>query len=312
MSYTFRIRFILSPNNAIYSDNSEVIFSIPNQTATIAIRNPKRGQPLKDAEHIVLAGKGYATEQEATEAGRIFQTALKVALAKTRIGADYGEGQSKGHYTGHGLEVIQAEHGNTLLNDVHGLMIFQTELNPNFISASFLPVKEVNSSIVTNAIIDSIANLPILTSRELLAFSLFNGSFFQPTQNGRFLVLVMAIEALIEPAQRCAEVRDLVDELIKTTNAALIPQAERASLLGSLKWLYNESINQAGRRLVTSRLASRTYGNLPVAKFFSCCYERRSQLVHGMLPSSAYTDIPNLVDGLEHLVADLLTTSPPA
>lgn len=306
MSYTFRIRFIPAPNNAIHSEETEIAIPAPNQPGVLAIRNPKR-QPLKDAERLVLVGTGYASEQQAIEAGTILQMALKVSLAKVRIGVDFGEEAPKGRYTEAGLSMLSAEHEKTVLNDVHGLMVFRTDLNPKFAAIEAVGVRGVNPQVVATTFAQCIAKWATLSDQDLLAYSLFNGSFFQVTQTGRFLLLIMAIEALIAPAPRSTEAIDHVNEIIKMTQSASIPPSEKTSIIGALEWLRNESINQAGKRLALDRLSNRTYGNRTAPQFFSHCYELRSLLVHGKLPVSRHEEIRSLVAMLEIFVADLLT-----
>jgi hypothetical protein len=77
-------------------------------------------------------------------------------------------------------------------------------------------------------------------------------------------MLMMAVETLIEPARRSDAVRAHVEQLIALTKEADLPNAEKDSVVGSLNWLFDESISQAGRRLA-ARLGSRNYMGEPRA-----------------------------------------------
>jgi hypothetical protein len=186
-------------------------------------------------------------------------------------------------------------------------MVFRTDLNPKFAANEATGVRGVNSQVVATTLAQCIAKCATLSDRDLLAYSLFNGSFFQATQNGRFLLLIMAIEALMDLASRSAQAVNHVNELIDKTSTANIPIVERDSIIGALAWLRKESIKQAGKRLVVNRLGDRPYGNRPAPKFFSDCYDLRSQLVHGSLPISDTESIRQVVSILEEFVADLIT-----
>ena len=121
-----------------------------------------------------------------------------------------------------------------------------------------------------------------LTNRERLSLDLYNASFFEISPHARFLTLVMAVEALLEPEPRPDPVRAHVEELIRLTEmSGALPQNQKESLCGSLRWLLNESIGQAGRRLAREHLGAKTYGGLSGPQLFTHVYTLRSNLVHG-------------------------------
>jgi hypothetical protein len=118
-------------------------------------------------------------------------------------------------------------------------------------------------------------------------------------------MLMMAVETLIEPARRSDAVRAHVEQLIALTKEADLPNAEKDSVVGSLNWLFDESISQAGRRLA-ARLGSRNYMGEPPAKFFTGCYDLRSRLVHGHYPRPVFGEVNARCAPLELFVSDLL------
>ena len=118
-------------------------------------------------------------------------------------------------------------------------------------------------------------------------------------------MLMMAVETLLVPTDRPSEVQAHVRALIEQTEAAELPTSEKASLLGSLRWLLHESISQAGRKLASS-LEGRTYMDLPPSKFFNRCYELRSRLVHGAMPRPSFEEVNTVTGPLEQFVGHLL------
>lgn len=308
MSYSFRIRFIRSPTDTIQTDAFKLQVPVPDENVSIALKNLASGEPIKDAEQLVLSGHGYSSSQEAIEAGQQYQLALMVALARVRVGADFGQRAARGVYTEHGLKWLEQQVGNRVLNSVHGLMVFATDPKPRFAAASTKMVRGTNADAFQALLLEAIAKRPILSDREQLSFSLFNASFFQPSVDSRFILLVMAVEALIEPTPRSNEARAHVEQLITQTQGAKLPSTERDSMIGSLQWLLQESINQAGKRLVTDRLGDREYNDMQACKFFSHAYQLRSNLVHGKLPYPTFEEIGNICGTLEVFVSDLLTS----
>jgi hypothetical protein len=250
---------------------------------------------------------GYTTEEEAKGAGEAYELALMFALARVRVGADFGYRTARGAFTPEGLKWLEQKVGERALNDVHGLMVYAAEPRPRFAMTKASALRGASAGDFLTAFKAAEAARARITDRERLAFSLFNASFFQPTADSRFLLLVMSIEALIEPTPRSAQSQAHVKSLIAATKAASIPPAERESMLGSIRWLNNESINQAGRRIVGSRLGSRLYEGRTAVDFFSHVYQMRSNLVHGNQPYPTFEMVSAAAAPLEVFVSELLT-----
>jgi hypothetical protein len=306
-SYTFRLRFDRSPTDTVECTETGIFLCGEAESVEVFLRNKTSGQPIKEAQQLVLVGSGYATEAEAKDAGEFYEVALMVALARVRVGADFGSRAAKGAFTGEGLKLLEQQHGKRILNDVHGLMVYEAEPRPGFAQTKANMLRGVNQESFLQAFNGAVVMHPKLTEREQLAFSLFNASFFQPTADSRFLLLVMSIEVLIEPAPRSIESQSHVKSLIAATKAASIPSEERESMLGTIRWLAKESINKAGRRLVTSRLGTRQYEGRSAADFFTHVYNMRSNLVHGNMPYPTFDMVGAVAAPLEVFVSELLT-----
>jgi hypothetical protein len=306
-SYSFRIRVDRSPTDTIECPESELLLFEHTNSVCVSLRNKTSDQPLKEAIHFCLVGTGFASEAEAHNAGKAYEDVLMVALARVRVGADFGYRAANGFLTSEGLKWLEQQRNERILNDVHGLMVYPTDPKPRFGSFKANMLRGVSKEAFLHAFKAAEIAQPRITDRDRLAFSLFNASFFQPTADSRFLLLVMAIEALIELAPRSAGSQAHVKSLIATTKVALIPSEEKESMLGAIRWLSKESINQAGRRLVTARLGVRQYEGRTAADFFSHVYQMRSNLVHGNLPYPTFEMVGSVAAPLEVFVSELLT-----
>lgn len=306
MSYAFRIRFARSPTDTIETEASE--WRVPiSGTQPLFLKAHQAGVPIRDSDQLVLLGEGYSCEAEALESGRQCEAALMVALARVRVGADFGARSAKGVVTRHGLAWFEEQFGQRALNDVHGLMVFPTEPKPKFASITATLTRGTSFEPFTKALLAAISARPTLTERDMLALALFNASFFQRSADSRFVLLVMAVEALIDPAPRSAEAREHVDGLITQTRSSSLSEAEKQSIIGALHWLRNESINSAGRRLASARSPGKFYQEKSPTDFFSHCYQLRSNLVHGNLPFPTFEEVGAAAATLEVFVSDLLT-----
>ena len=307
LTYSFRIRFNRSPTDTIQLDASTLAAPVVDERLTIALRARQDDLPIRDSDQLALIGSGYESADEADAAGRQFQNALLVALARVRVGADFGHRAAKGMFTEHGLKWVEEQIGQRALNNVHGLMVFQSNPKPRFAATNAQMTRGASPEVFMTAFTQAIALQPQITDRDLLAYTLFNASFFQPTSDSRFLLLVMAVEALLEPALRSADAQEHVSSLIEQTKSSSLSLDEKNSIHGALRWLRRESINQAGKRLAAERLGFRVYGDRAATDFFSYCYQLRSNFVHGSLPVPTFEEIGSAAAPLEVLVADLLT-----
>lgn len=308
MKYSFRIRFNRPPANMIQLEASVVSIPVTDSRLSISLRGREDDQPIRDSDQLALIGAGYESAEEASAAGIQFQDALMVALARVRVGADFGHRAAKGAFTEYGLKWVEEQFGHRALNDVHGLMVYKSEPKPHFASTNAQFTRGAGSEAFINAFAEAIAQQPQIAERDLLAYTLFNSSFFQPTSDSRFLLLVMAVEVLIEPAPRSVKAINHVSTLIEQTKSSSLALDERNSILGALGWLRKESINQAGRRLADERLSGRVYGDRAATDFFSYCYQLRCNLVHGNLPAPTFEEIGGAAASLEVFVSDLLTS----
>lgn len=307
MDYSFRIRFNRSPTDTIQAETNELVLPTNDSRPSIVLRARQDDLKILDSDQLAVVGSGYESPQDAEVQGREVRKALTVALARVRVGADFGDRAAKGMFTEHGLKWVEQQIGQRALNNVHGLMVFETLPKPRFASTNARMTRGTTPESFLSAYAKSLEISPTISQREELSYTLFNASFFQPTADSRFLLLIMAIEALIQPELRSDESLAHVDSLIQQTKNADLTAQEKSSMLGTLRWLRFESINQAGRRIVTERIGSRTFIEMTAADFFTHCYQIRSNLVHGNLPIPTLEEIGGVAATLEVFVSELLT-----
>ena len=307
MTFSFRWRFVRADRTAI--NIPDAAWQAPNAGgANLHLRAADQGDSIAKSKNLAAIEDGFDSEDAARIAGLKLRDCLLIAFARERVGVDFGTRAPAGGYTAEGLEWAATLHGVTgpVLNDVHGLTTFRTTPAPKFIRG------EVSLKVLTSS--DHFAHTlsaareaaPALSAREHLSFELFNLSIFQSRAELRLMLLVMAIEALVETLPRLPAARRHAKLLMWLTRwNPWLSEQDRESMLGALKWLEDESIGQAGRRIVNERVGEHLYGGIPAPRFFSRCYGLRSRLVHGKNPSQ--TEITDVLAELEFLVSDLLT-----
>jgi hypothetical protein len=301
---------MLSKHRGIESDETQLTIIPLRFVLPCILRSTNFNEKIKDASELVLESSKYRTPEEALEAGEIVRNALALSLVRFKIGADLGFKPSNHVITDQGIKYFESQTQKRVLQTGLGLKIYETNPIPIFIQPGvsikiFSPISKL-----IEVLDNEIQNPRELNEKEKIALQLYNISFFLEAIEARFLTLVMAIEVLLEFHIRPEKVRQHVDNMIKLTeDNASIEISQKKSLLGSLKWLFNESISQAGRRLAKDKLKDRLYNNMEASKFFTHCYDLRSKLVHCNISILNLSEIGIAIPQLEIFVSDLLSNN---
>jgi hypothetical protein len=307
MNYSFRIRLNRAASCTLDIEEQRLDLLVENECQRVSLNAPSNEKSIKDAERWLLIGEGFSSEGEALQAGADFQDAILLCLTKARLGVDAGHRAPKGYVTDYGLQFLSDTSGQRVLNDVHGLMTYSSEPKPVFSLVSINAVRCMNAKSFKEIFHKTISLKPNLAERDRLAISLFHESFFQRAAHARFLLLVMAIETLLDLEQKSEIASKLVGQFIQQVGSSRLVEGEKASIIGSLQWLRKESINQAGKRLSKFRLGSSAYGGRTAEQFFSYAYRLRSTLLHGRATAQTFAEIAKAVGPLELFVSDFVT-----
>ena len=232
-----------------------------------------------------------------------------VTFGNLRIGADFGDRMPKSFVTDIGLAIFEQQLENCVLNDKYRLTVFQSNLAPKFIR---LGTATCMIGVNQDRFIETFSQLidvsPNLSERQSLAIELFNSSFFSNSLDTRFIILVMAIEALIERDYREEKSLEHINQLIEITeNTKDLCRDERKTITDSLITLRQKSIGSSGRRLVSKWLRGKKYANKKASDFFYYCYDIRSNLVHSNTQRPSHEEVSEASATLEHFVCDLLS-----
>jgi hypothetical protein len=306
MAHAFRVRFRLGRRVRIHSDSDELTLADEATGGESLTLRPRDRVGFADADDLVLTGEAYEGEEAAEEAARRWVARLQSAFARLNIGADFGGRAPTGGFTDAGLRWLEETTGEgRVLNDVHGVMVFESAPPPKFAATGVAAVVGKPGERVVK-MVQAAARLNIvMTEREQLAYDLYSASFSESSADARFVMLMMAAETLIESQPRSEAVAEHVRELIAATKTSSLGRDEIESIVGSLTWLYGESIGQAGRRLAQS-LGDRRYADEEPPRFFTRCYDLRSKLVHGHHPRPDRGEVDQRAAALEVFVSDLL------
>jgi hypothetical protein len=309
--FCFRILFRRSPRERLAVDDSSIEIAKDSEGNLIKLSALESEKSVKESEELVLSGCGYRTEEDAELAGRVFRRGLALALARNLIGADFGSRGPSSAITPMGLQHFASQFGlaGPVAQDRYGMSVHEKLPNLHFIKMGDVsPIVTKPLGKLVEELLGFVAVQSELSTAEEVAFEFFSASFFQASADARFLLLMTAIETLIEPRKRSTQARAHVDSLIAITSGNEdLRDEERLSIEGSLRFLKRESFRQAGKRTATERLGDREYEGKTAPEYFSDCYDVRSKLVHGIDPIPTWEEVNQMNGSLQQFVSDLLT-----
>lgn len=308
MAWDFRVRTTLGVPLRISSPEAELeIFR--QEDVRVVIHSSDPGLSLAETRDLVIRGSGYRTEDDARRAGERWCGHVMVGFASLVIGADFGDREPESATTEAGLKLLSAsDPGFQYFDDSPGVHVFMTDPPARFSRFQVAAVLGKAPKQVTDAVQRARELEAMLDERQRLAYNLFSASFSQPAADASFLMLSMALETLIEQAQRTPAERAQIDAMIRCLKESDLEQDAINSLVGSVQALKRESVGQAGRRLAT-RLSPRQYLERTPVDFFNYSYGLRSDLVHGHVPRPTHAKVSEAATELQRFVGDLLSAA---
>lgn len=306
--FTIRIRFRITSRGRIGIDETEVALTLAAGPQVI-LKSGDKDKTICESDWLILQSGGWSSKRDAEAAVETLMDALRRALACHYMGADLGRRYTQGgFFVQEGLKWLEEKTGHPTLNDIHGPMVFPTELRPTFVRMASVTLMTVPGDRWEKTFLSAFESPAPLSDRERTAFDLFSAAHAvaQDSLDARFILLFAAIETLLEDRPRPERVVDHVDRLIALTNNTDLDKAEKDSLLGSLQWLRSHSIRSSGCRFVRERLADRRYQDRSAEKVFLACYDLRNRLLHGRQPFPTRDEVSGLVGALDQMVSHLL------
>jgi len=310
-SYAFRLRYTRSPRDTVNCKETELRLPAIEPDHEIILKARERDQTIESAGSLELQGAGWETSAEAEHQGGFYGDILTRVYARLRLGADFGARAAKSWFTEAGLEAFSKQTGKPVLNDVHGLMVYDRASIPTVLFASMKAkgVVGIPRERFLSVFSSTLARPRKISEQERVALELFNASFFQKSVDGRFMLLMMGVEALIKQESQSDKVKTLVRGFLESVAAATdLGKKESDDLKSRLGSLQKESIRQAGCRLVGSKLSEKKYNEITAQGFFETCYNIRSRLAHGEIPLPTTGEVNGVVAQLEVMLSDLLST----
>lgn len=292
MTYCARYRFkLLSPLELEKGTLLDV--SIPDFSAVTF----EMGDEAYPMGHWVTAKiNGFETEDEARKAGQKLGDTLLVVGAISKLGIDIGFSRSTLQFSAAIHEAVTKDTGRELRPETHGLMVYKKD------TVSIIGFQARGSVLIgTQRFEESVAKwinpISALTERQRNCAALINDSFFVAQTEGRFILLISAVEALCDQAVRDADFQAAIDELEHHLSEQRLADDIHETLQRTLTTAKRQSLRQA------YMTKFRTLASDADAKAFDELYQKRSKLVHDGIGRGTLNEATNLA---MQLATDLL------
>lgn len=305
--YEFRLRFNLSSTRISANVPEFPLLNFPDG-AQIRLRSGQTGKAIQDLERIALVGSPFRSVEDARAAGEKAKSGLLYWALEHRLGIDFGDGHSRSRITQEGFAQLERDLNSPVRADVHGLDVYERVPNLKFVSVQATAQLGVNVENFIATFVREFEGARKISAKQSLASEIYTSSFFDVSPRSRFITLVSAVEALLEPEPRPESVQLLVGEMEQMVRARGIDKQITDSILSNLQWLKKDSIGQAGRKLAARLLVHKKYDGKTPDKFFNDSYTVRSNLVHrgSIDPSINPLSLANV---MSEFVGDLLLAS---
>lgn len=309
-SFLFKLTFHVEGGTLVDDDSESIQIDFRGSLGTVEI-GVRHAESLSEASWFVLTGRGYQTEEEARQAGERARELVYFLQVERDVDIDLGDDEKTGMVGDVVKESMKAasEKEIEVHYSTHGLAVYPEEPQPLIASGQAgLTVQRNWERTVQELLPDLHESELSLDERTSLACSLYGSAQSTNSPRATFLFLVTAIESLLEPEERSEGAVSLVDGFIEKVKMSCLDESERDSLIGSLRWLRQDSITRTGEQLVEKHLGEAEYDGMEAPDFFRKCYSIRSELLHEGEPKDESIDVFRLANSLDEMVSNLLAS----
>lgn len=304
-SYGFRVRFAFVAAGTIISEDNFVTFETQLGMPLKFASADKRTQ-IRDSSQFAISGLGFDSVATATEAAESVCDALLLYAVRQQTGIDLGRDSISSLQISETGEKYIAEMLNAerIIVDKLGITVFEVDPKPTFFGMKMSGQTTSQSDFLTEKLASTVGKFRFTSLKAQLAADLYGVSHFVGRVPARFLLLVCALEAMLEFEPKSEDAVKHIDFLIEKTKTSMLSEQEAESILAGLRFLKRESISSSGRRLALQAGGDGGYGGEESQRFFGRIYKMRSQLVHeGKFEAK---EMHSLIGELERLVKDAI------
>ena len=308
MAYRFRLRWRLEHGRSLEGLHQPLTVNLVPGIGDCELR------PVGDESHVggqdlALESGTFDSVEAAEAAGEKALAGLLLASVRQGFGLMIRARIPGGMITNYGKNMLAGGRFDRVYDDSYGLTVFEDTGRTGFAELSearFLSNDPAERFVDTWS--SAVTNAARWDERILVSYDLYASSRFESSSRARFLLLIMAIEALVEQPDRSESELALITRLLETITEAHLPKEQSAALLSGVGKLKRVSISYACRTYLAWSIAAKAVTDPGAADHFTMCYQIRGRIIHGGDTPSAslLTDHSNRI---EKTVRELLMAS---
>lgn len=218
--------------------------------------------------------RGFATEEEAQNAGERLRDALLLAGALEGVGVDVGSGPPTLSFSQAVQDAMsKASGGRAILSDGLGLTVYQND-SVQFIGAKAYGTVSHDVRWLGHKLEGWLASATMLSERQRICALLLNDAQYAPQAEARFVLCISAVEALCDETSRSPGYVRTIDALLRHLSDVGGDPLDVETVRKALTFQRKQSVRQGYLAKIRALLDNAT------AKEFDGLYDMRSAFIH--------------------------------
>lgn len=306
-SYRFRLHWTLEPGRMLEDlVGSEVVSLLGVGECEIKVTQAGTNG---EGHSLALVGPTVASPEMAAHQAERALGGLLVMTLRNGFAIQLQPRKPPPMITQYGMEWVAQQFGgiDTIYRDRLGISIFEERGCTRFASLGS-PTISVSSKLTPFISEWNCAVETSISLRNLIAYELYASSRFETSSRARFLLLVMAIEALGCQIERPEEELLIIDKLLEQVRMTELADPRRKALMDGIRDLKKVSIGETCRRLIGRAIDCAAVTDPDATSHFRDCYRIRGKIVHGG-KTPPPSQLSNESNRLEKTVRELITLS---
>lgn len=258
---------------------------------------------------LALKSGPFHSADEALAAGERVLAGLLLASLRRGFGLSLNARIPAAVVTSYGKRVLAGDRFDTVYDDSYGLVVFEDVGRTGFVSAGEMALRMTGpATAFVNFWSTAVAEARPLSDRMLISYDLWASSRFENSSRARYLLLIMAVEALVEQPTRSNRELKLLDSLLKAVATAGLDHEQSAALSSGIGMLKKVSIGHSCKVFLDRLIGTTVVTDLNASAHFTQCYKMRGRIVHGgAIPPAV--DLGAAANRLEQTVREVLTAT---
>jgi hypothetical protein len=273
--YRVRLCFEIEKTRSLTSLEAPLQVEAPGVNGSWTLKQIATSSQLK-GQRLDLRSPPVPSEEIAEVLGRRALAALMIVALRRGFGCMLTERLPSGQLFGAGRRALAGDRFDELLDDVLGITVYHETGRVGFVNMP--PVSLLVSSPAAPLLAEwsgALAEAVQVSETVSTSFDLWSSSRSEGSGRARLLLLVMAIEALVDQAPRSESEINLLDTFLSVVRDSSLPDDARKRLRNGLSVLKRESVGTSCQRMVVDRLGE------AAGQTFRRCYRLRNLIAHG-------------------------------